>query len=325
MARINMVQAINQALMDEMGNDDRVVVMGEDVGVNGGVFRVTDGLYTKFGPERVIDTPLAEAGIVGTAIGMAAYGLKPVAEIQFMGFLPPAIDQIISHAARLRNRSRGRFHLPMVLRIPYGGGIHAPEHHSESMEAMLVHIPGIKVVVPAGPYDAKGLMASALADPDPVVYLEPKKIYRAIKEEVPEESYTVPLGKARIGREGKDLTIISWGAMVKLALEAAESAVDLGYNCRVIDLRTLSPLDEEVIVESVRETGRAVILHEAPKTCGLGAEIIALIQERTFYYLEAPLERVAGYDIPMPLFKMEGYYMPHIERILTAIKNVMTA
>jgi pyruvate dehydrogenase E1 component beta subunit len=279
MAKLNMVQAINCALLDEMGNDDMIVIMGEDVGVNGGVFRVTEGLYEKFGADRVIDTPLAESGIIGTAIGMAAYGMKPVAEIQFMGFLPPALDQIISHASRLRNRSRGRFQVPMVIRIPFGGGIHAPEHHSESLETLLVHIPGIKVIVPSSPHDAKGLMISALRDPDPVVFLEPKKIYRAFKEEVPEDSYSIPIGKARVWRGGEDLTIISWGAMVRLALEAAEIAA--------------------------------------------GAEIVSVIQERVFYYLEAPIERVAGFDIPMPLLKMEGLYMPHLDRVLAAINKVM--
>ena len=325
MAKLNMVQAINRALLEEMGNDDLIVVMGEDVGVNGGVFRVTEGLYDKFGVDRVIDTPLAESGIVGTAIGMAAYGMKPVAEIQFMGFLPPALDQIISHASRLRNRSRGRFQVPMVIRIPFGGGIHAPEHHSESLETLLVHIPGIKVIVPSSPHDAKGLMVSAIRDPDPVVFLEPKKIYRAFREEVPEESYTVPIGKARVWRDGKDLTIISWGTMVRLALEAAEAAAESGYDCGVIDLRTLSPFDEETIVDKIGKTGRAVILHEAPRTCSLGAEIVSLIQERVFYYLEAPVERVAGFDIPMPLFKMEGLYMPHVDRVLAAINKVMTS
>lgn len=325
MAKLNMVQAINRALLEEMGNDDRIVVMGEDVGVVGGVFRVTDGLYEKYGAERVIDTPLAEAGIVGTAIGMAAYGMKPVAEIQFMGFLPPALDQIISHASRLRNRSRGRFTVPMVIRLPYGGGIHAPEHHSESMESMLVHTPGIKVVVPSGPYGAKGLLISAIRDPDPVVFMEPKRMYRAFKEEIPEESYEIPLGKANLLREGKDLTIISWGAMTRLAIEAAEAAVESGYDCQVLDLRTLSPLDEESIVRSVEQTGRAIVLHEAPKTCGLGAEIVSLIMERVFYYMEAPVERVAGFDIPMPLLKMEGLYMPHLERMISAIERVMTS
>jgi pyruvate dehydrogenase E1 component beta subunit len=323
MAKLNMVQAINCALLDEMGNDDMIVIMGEDVGVNGGVFRVTEGLYEKFGADRVIDTPLAESGIIGTAIGMAAYGMKPVAEIQFMGFLPPALDQIISHASRLRNRSRGRFQVPMVIRIPFGGGIHAPEHHSESLETLLVHIPGIKVIVPSSPHDAKGLMISALRDPDPVVFLEPKKIYRAFKEEVPEDSYSIPIGKARVWRGGEDLTIISWGAMVRLALEAAEIAAESGYDCGVIDLRTLSPFDEETIVDAVGKTGRAVILHEAPRTCSLGAEIVSVIQERVFYYLEAPIERVAGFDIPMPLLKMEGLYMPHLDRVLAAINKVM--
>ncbi len=325
MAKLNMVQAINAALLEEMANDDRIVVMGEDVGVVGGVFRVTDGLYEKYGAERVIDTPLAEAGIIGTAIGMAAYGMRPVAEIQFMGFLPPAIDQIISHASRLRNRSRGRFTVPMVIRVPYGGGIHAPEHHSESMESMLAHIPGIKVVVPSSPRDAKGLLISAIRDPDPVVFMEPKRMYRAFREEIPEESYEIRLGKANLLREGSDLTLISWGAMTRLALEAAEAAAESGYECQVLDLRTISPLDEETIVKSVEQTGRAIVLHEAPKTCGLGAEIAALIMERVFYYMEAPVERVTGLDVPMPLLKMEELYMPHLDRMMSAVRKVMTS
>jgi len=325
MAKLNMVQAINAALLEEMANDDRIVVMGEDVGLVGGVFRVTDGLHEKYGAERVIDTPLAEAGIVGTAIGMAAYGMRPVAEIQFMGFLPPAIDQIISHASRLRNRSRGRFTVPMVIRVPYGGGIHAPEHHSESMESMLAHIPGIKVVVPSSPRDAKGLLISAIRDPDPVVFMEPKRMYRAFKEEIPEESYEIPLGKANLLREGGDLTLISWGAMIRLALEAAEAAAESGYECQVLDLRTISPLDEETIVRSVEQTGRAIVLHEAPKTCGLGAEIASLIMERVFYYMEAPVERVTGLDVPMPLLKMEELYMPHLDRMMSAIRRVMVS
>lgn len=325
MAKLNMVQAINGALMEEMEADERVVVLGEDVGVNGGVFRVTDGLYDKFGANRVIDTPLAEAGIVGTALGMAVYGLRPVAEIQFMGFMPPSLEQIICHVARIRNRSRGRFHLPMVIRFPFGGGIHAPEHHSESMETILVHVPGLKVVVPSGPFDAKGLMKSALRDPDPVIFMEPKKIYRAFKEDIPDEDYTVPLGKAKVLRKGKDLTIFSWGSMVRVALEAAETAEESGWTCQVVDLRTLSPLDTDTIAGSVQATGRAVVLHEAPRTCGLGAEVVTLIMEKVFFNLEAPIERVTGFDVPMPLLKMENDYMPNVGRVMTAIEKVMTS
>lgn len=299
MARLNMVQAINRGLFEEMEVDDEVVVMGEDVGINGGVFRVTDGLYEKFGPGRAIDTPLAEAGIVGTAVGMAVYGLKPVAEIQFMGFLLPALDQVISHVCRLRSRSRGRFTVPMVIRVPYGGGIHAPEHHSESLEAVLVHVPGIKVVVPSGPYDAKGLLLSAIRDPDPVFFLEPKRMYRAFREEVPEESYAVPIGRLKVLREGRDLSMISWGAMVRLALEAAEQAAEDGIDVKVVDLRTLSPLDDEGLARAAGEMGRVVIVHEAPRTCGLGAEIAATIMERVFYYLKALIERVTGFDTPI--------------------------
>jgi pyruvate dehydrogenase E1 component beta subunit len=325
MAKLTMVQAINSALMEEMETDDRVVVLGEDVGINGGVFRVTDGLYDKFGTNRVIDTPLAEAGIVGTAVGMAVYGLRPVAEIQFMGFLPPSLEQIFCHVSRIRNRSRGRFHLPMVIRFPFGGGIHAPEHHSESLETILVHTPGLKVVVPSGPFDAKGLMKSALRDPDPVIFMEPKKIYRAFKEEIPEEDYTVPLGKAKVLREGKDLTILSWGAMVRVAIETADKAAESGWDCKVVDLRTLSPLDKETIANSVQETGRAIILHEAPRTCGVGAEVATIIMEKVFYHLEAPIERVTGFDVPMPLLKMENDYMPDTGRVMVAIEKIMTS
>jgi len=318
-----MVEAINLTLREEMERDDRIVILGEDVGREGGVFRVTDGLQARFGDERVVDTPLAEAGIVGTAMGMALYGLRPIAEIQFDGFLYPCLDQITNHIGRIRNRSRGRFTCPLVIRVPYGGGIHAPEHHSESPEAILAHTPGIKVVIPSTPYEAKGLLLSSIRDPDPVIFLEPKRIYRAIREEVPEGEYTIPLSKARWVQEGKDVTVIAWGAMVREALNAAEQMKADKVDVEIIDLRTISPMDVEAVVNSIRKTGRGVIVHEAPKTCGLGAEIIALINEKAFLSLQAPIERVTGFDIPMPLLKSEHYYLPNPKRIVMAVKKVM--
>jgi len=323
MAKMNMVEAINSGLMVEMEKDPSVVILGEDVGKEGGVFRVTDGLQQKFGPERVIDTPLAESGIVGTAFGMAVKGLKPVAEIQFEGFLPPAMDQIFSHICRIRTRSRGRFTCPMVIRSPWGGGIHAPEHHSDSPEALFAHTPGIKVVIPSMPYDAKGLIISAIRDPDPVLFFEPKRLYRAIKEEVPEGEYTVPIGAAKIVREGKDLTIITWGAMVRESLRAAEMADKEGIQVEVIDLRTIAPMDDATYMDSVRKTGRVVIVHEAPKTCGVGAEIIARINEKALLSLQAPIERTTGFDTMVPLMKLENHYLPSPERILQGIRKVM--
>jgi len=323
MPRLNLVQAVNLGLRQEMTRNPDVVVLGEDVGRDGGVFRVTEGLIELFGEERVVDTPLSESGIVGMSIGMAAYGLVPVAEIQFMGFLYGAMEQLISHASRIRTRSRGQYHCPMVLRTPYGAGIHAPEHHSESTEAMLVHTPGLKVVVPSGPYDAKGLLISAIRDPDPVIFLEPAKIYRAVKEEVPEEDYVIPLGKARCVRNGEDVTLISWGAMVHPTFEAADLAAAEGISAEVIDLRTLSPYDTESILASARKTGRIVIVHEAPRTGGLGGEIAALIAERALEYLKAPIRRVTGFDVPVPLPKMEMEYLPNPDRILQSILQVM--
>ncbi|MGB9628434.1 MAG: alpha-ketoacid dehydrogenase subunit beta, partial [Thermodesulfobacteriota bacterium] len=288
------------------------------------VFRVTDGLQKRFGPERVIDTPLAESGIVGTAMGMALNGLRPIAEIQFDGFLYPCLDQITNHIGRIRNRSRGRFTCPMVIRVPYGAGIHAPEHHSESPEAIFAHTPGIKVVIPSTPYEAKGLLLSSIRDPDPVLFLEPKRIYRAIREEVPEEEYTIPLGKARLVQEGRDVTVIAWGAMVRESLNAFEQIKGDKIDVEIIDLRTISPMDVETIVNSIRKTGRGVIVHEAPKTCGLGAEIIAMINEKAFLSLQAPIERVTGFDITVPLLKSEHYYLPNPKRIVMAVKKVMS-
>ena len=324
MPKRNLVEAINHGLMLEMERDPSVVLLGEDVGKEGGVFRVTDGLQVKYGAERVIDTPLAESGIVGVAIGMAVKGLRPVAEIQFEGFLPPAMDQIMNHASRIRNRSRGRFTCPLVIRSPWGGGIHAPEHHSDSPEAIFAHTPGMKVVIPSTPYDAKGLIISAIRDPDPVLFFEPKRIYRAIKEEVPDESYTVPIGEAKVIREGKDITVITWGSMVREVLRAAEMAEGEGIQAEVIDLRTISPMDENAFLESVRKTGRAVVVHEAPPTCGVGAEIIARINEKALLSLQAPVVRVTGFDVIVPLMKLENHYLPGPERILRGMKKAMT-
>ncbi|HLB70727.1 MAG TPA: alpha-ketoacid dehydrogenase subunit beta [Candidatus Methanoperedens sp.] len=320
MVKLNMVQAINLALREEMEKDPSVVIMGEDVGVDGGVFRVTEGLLDKFGSERVIDTPLAESGIVGTAIGMAIMGLKPVAEIQFEGFSYMTIDQLAAHASRIRYRSRGVYHCPLVIRSPYGGGVRALEHHSEAVATFYIHIPGLKVVMPSSPYDAKGLLLSSIRDPDPVFYFEPKKLYRAFKEEVPEGDYTVPLGAAKKLTEGDDLTLISWGSMVRVCQEALEKVKDISVE--LIDLRTLSPFDEKTVTESVRKTGRAVVVHEEPRTLGFGAEIIARINEKAFLYLEAPVKRVTGYDVPVPLPKLEDYYLPDAEKVSYAIKEV---
>ncbi len=319
MAKLNMVQAINLALHEEMEKDEAVLVMGEDVGVDGGVFRVTEGLLEKFGNERVIDTPLAESGIVGTAIGMAVSGLKPVAEIQFEGFSYMTIDQLAAHASRIRYRTRGKYHCPMVIRSPYGGGVKALEHHSEAVATFFIHIPGLKVVIPSSPYDAKGLLISSIRDPDPVIFFEPKKLYRAFKEEVPEGDYTVPLGEGKKIKDGEDLTLISWGAMVRVCQEALDKVRDISIE--LIDLRTLSPLDEKIIIDSVRRTGRCVIVHEEPRNLGFGAEIIARINEKAFLYLEAPVKRVTGYDVPVPLPKLEDHYLPDARRVAKAIKE----
>jgi len=315
-----MVQAINLALHQEMQDDESVIVLGEDVGIDGGVFRVTDGLHEKF-PGRVIDTPLAESAIVGASIGMSVMGLKPVAEIQFDGFLPPAFDQLLNHAARIRNRSRGRFHVPMVVRVPCSGGIKALEHHSDSPEAFYCHIPGLKVVMPSRPCNAKGLLVSAIRDPDPVIFFEPKRVYRAIKEEVSEEEYSIELGKAEVVQEGNDITVISWGAMLKTVKEVASG---MQPSIEIIDLQTLSPLDEETIIKSVKKTGRAVVVQEAPKTCSLSAEISALINEKALLSLEAPVIRVTGWDIVLPLPKLEKYYYPDAARVKKNIEKVLS-
>lgn len=323
MSKLNLVQAVNQALHDEMSRNPMMVLLGEDIGRDGGVFRATEGLIEQFGDQRVIDTPLSESAIVGVAIGMAAYGLTPVAEIQFMGFLYGAMEQLISHAARLRARSRGQYTCPIVVRTPYGGGIHAPELHSESTEALFIHTPGIKVVVPATPVEAKALLIASIRDPDPVLFLEPSKIYRSIKEEVPEEEHLVPLGKARIVAEGEDVTLIAWGAMLHPTLEAAGKMAEEGIHAEVINLRTLSPLDSETLLQSVEKTGRAIIIHEAARTCGLGAEIAAQLCEHVLLSLSAPILRVTGFDTPVPLPKTEKYYAPDCGQIIQAIEQVV--
>jgi pyruvate dehydrogenase E1 component beta subunit len=323
MPNLNLVEAIRLALREEMERDPDVLLLGEDVGREGGVFRVTEGLQQSFGSDRSIDTPLAESGIVGVAFGMALLGLRPVAEIQFMGFLPPTLDQIISHIGRIRNRSRGIYSAPLVIRMPYGGGIHAPEHHSESTEAMLIHTPGIKVVVPSNPADACGLLKSAIRDPDPVLFLEPKRIYRAIKGQVPEGMEPIPLGQARTIRSGRDLTLVAWGALVREAEAAAETLAADGVEAEIIDLRTLSPLDSETLLASVRSTGRCLVVHEAPRTCGLGAEISALVMEEALLQLNAPVTRVTGFDTVMPLLKGEHYYLPDAGRIVRAAQQIL--
>lgn len=324
MAKLTMVQALNLALRQEMEKDDRVVLLGEDVGRDGGVFRVTDGLIDKFGEERVLDTPLAEAGIVGMSIGMAVYGLRPVCEIQFSGFSYEAFHQIENHAARMRWRSQGGFSVPMVLRTPYSAGVRALEHHSESREAYYAHTPGLKIVIPSGPRMARALLTSAIRDPDPVIFYESKALYRAFREEVPEEEETFPIGKSQIVRQGKDVTLISYGTMMRPTLEAARILKEKdGVEAEVIDLLTLSPLDDSLFTESVRKTGRAVIVHEAPRSYGPGAEILSKLVDRSFYYLEAPVARVTGFDVVTPLFSRENYYIPGVDRILLETRRTL--
>lgn len=313
---LTIVQAVNEALDQKLADDDRVLLLGEDIGTNGGVFRATEGLIDKHGSHRVLDTPLAEAGIVGSSIGLALNGMIPVIEIQFLSFILPGIEQIVSHAARMRYRTRGQFGAPLVIRAPYGAGIRGPELHSESIETFFAHTPGLKVVVPSNPIDAKGLLISAIEDPDPVIFLEPTKLYRAFKEDVSEEMYRVPIGQAKVVQEGADVTIYAWGAMVREALIAAKQLKDeKNWNCEVVDLRTLYPLDRDTLVASVQKTGRAVIVHEAHKTAGLGAELIALINDEALLYLKAPIKRVAGFDVPVPQFSVEDEYLPTVERI----------
>jgi pyruvate dehydrogenase E1 component beta subunit len=324
MAKMTMVQALNLALKQEMERDDRVIVLGEDVGRDGGVFRVTEGLVDQFGEQRVLDTPLGEAGIVGMSIGMAAFGLRPVCEIQFSGFSYQAFHQTENHAARLRWRSQGRFSVPMVLRMPYSGGVRALEHHSESREVYYAHTPGLKMVIPSGPRNARALLVSAIRDPDPVVFYESKALYRAFREEVPEEEETFPIGKSQIVREGSDITLVSYGSMMRPTLEAAEILKEKEtVEAEVVDLLTLSPLDDSLFTESVRKTGRAVIIHEAPRSFGPGAEIVATLVDKSFYYLEAPIARVAGFDVVIPLFSRESHYIPDAQRIVRAARNVL--
>jgi len=320
-----MAKALNDALDVGLEKDSHVMIMGEDVGRTGGVFRITDGLAEKYGEHRVVDTPVAESGIIGVAFGLAVGGMRPVAELQFMGFSYPAFDQIISHVSRIRNRSQHRFTAPMVIRIPYGGGIGAAEHHSESAEAIYAHTPGLKVVVPSTPYDAKGLLLAAIADPDPVVFCEPIRLYRAVKEEVPEGWYEVEIGRARVEREGADVTLISWGAMMLETRKAADRLADDGVSAEVIDVRSLVPFDAEAVTASVSKTGRAVIVHEAPRTAGFGAEIAATIAEHCLYSLEAPVLRVTGWDSVFPLKRSEHQYLPSVERIVAAARKTLEA
>jgi len=322
MAVMNLISTINHTLDQELERDQRVVVFGEDVGLEGGVFRATVGLQKKYGEKRVFDTPLAESAIVGTAVGMAINGLRPVAEIQFSGFMYPAYNQIVSHVARMRNRTRGRLNLPMVIRMPHGGGIKALEHHSESLDTLLGHIPGLKVVTPSTPYDAKGLLLSAIRDEDPVIFLEPSKIYRAFKQEVPEEDYTIPLGKAKILQQGTDVTVVSWGAYVHEVLKAGQLLAEEGISLEIIDLRTISPIDRETIIESVQKTGRFVVVHEAAKSFGPGAELMALVNEGAFLYLEAPPTRIAGFDVTIPIPRGEHHYFMDAKRIAHGIRRV---
>jgi len=323
MAEITLVEAVTQALNYEMGVDKDVMLLGEDIGKNGGVFRATVGLQEKYGDERVFDTPLAETMISGMAVGMATQGLKPVAEFQFMGFIYPGFDHIISHASRLRNRTRGRLSCPIVYRAPYGGGIHAPEHHSESTEALFAHVPGLRVVIPSSPARAYGLLLASIRDPDPVIFLEPKRIYRLIKQEVPDNGEALPLDQCFILREGKDITLITWGAMIKETMIAANALKKQGISAEVIDVATVKPLDIITILESVEKTGRCIIIHEAARTCGVGAEIAAELAEYALDSLLAPIQRVTGYDTVMPYFKLEDYYMPSTERIINAAKIAM--
>ena len=323
MTDITLVEAVNLALMHEMEHDPEMVVLGQDIGVNGGVFRATVGLLEKFGNARVLDTPLAENMIAGTAVGMAVQGLHPVAEIQFMGFIYPAIDQMVSHASRMRNRTRGRLSCPMVLRAPYGGGIHAPEHHSESTEAMFAHIPGIRVVIPSSPTRAYGLLLAAIRDPDPVVFLEPKRVYRLMKQAVEDNGEALPLDTCFVLRPGSDLTLVSWGAMLHETQQAAEQLAGEGIDAEVIDLATIKPIDMQTILESVGRTGRCVIVQEAARTCSVSAEIAARLAEEGLMSLFAPIRRVTGFDTVMPMFRLEGHYMPGTERIVQAVRQTM--
>lgn len=319
---MNIIQAVNSALRIQMTNEPKAIILGEDVGKFGGVFRATAGLFDEFGEDRVIDTPLAEAGIIGTAIGMAIYGMRPIPEIQFSDFIFPAFDQIVNELAKFRYRSGGQYPCPVVIRTPVGGGIRGGHYHSQSPEALFIHTPGLKVVMPSNPYDAKGLLLACLKQDDPVLFMEPKKIYRASRGEVPEEEYTVELGKANVVTEGEQVTLIAYGAMVPIIADAAKKAAEIGISCEVIDMRTLLPFDIETITESVSKTGRAVIVHEAPKTCGFGAELASSLYERCLAHLESPIERVCGFDTPFP-YSLEHEYMPNADRVLGAIRKTL--
>ena len=319
--RATMVEAVNDALHTGMEADERVLVFGEDVAESGGVFRATDELLERFGDDRVVDTPLSEIAIVGGAAGLAMYGFRPVAEIQFSGFLPPAFDQLVTNASRIRWRTRGELGAPMVVRMPYGAGVRALEHHSESLEGSYSHIPGLKIVVPSTPYDTKGLLLSAIRDPDPVLFMEPKRIYRSFRDEVPEGDYEVPIGEAAVRSEGSDVTVVSWGSMMPPTEEAVE---DVDADVELVDLRTVSPMDSETVVESVKKTGRAVVVHEGARTGGVGSDVVARINDEALMYLEAPVERVTGFDTPVPLLSMEDFYLPHPPRIRAGIERVLS-
>jgi 2-oxoisovalerate dehydrogenase E1 component beta subunit len=322
MPELNIIQAVNDALRHEMRKDGRVVVLGEDVGKFGGVFRATSGLFEEFGADRVIDTPLAEAGIIGSAIGMALYGLRPVPEIQFADFIYPAYDQIVNELAKFRYRSGGQYSAPVVIRTPFGGGIRGGHYHSQSPEAYFVHTPGLKVVVPSNPYDAKGLLLSSIRDEDPVLFMEPKRVYRAAKGEVPEGEYTIPLGQAKVLREGTQVTILTYGAMVHTVMAALPELEEHGVDPEILDLRTLLPLDIDAVIESVKKTGRAVVVNEAPRTCGFAAELSALIMEKAFLHLEAPVARVTGFDTPFP-YTLENEYLPDAARVADAVRRTV--
>ena len=325
MAAITLIEAITQAMAWELRHDESVVVLGEDVGINGGVFRATAGLQQTFGSERVIDTPLDETTIAGLTVGLATQGMKPIAEAQFDGFMYPMVDHIICHAARFRNRTRGRLSCPMVLRVPWGGGIRAPEHHSEANEAIFTNVPGLRVVMPSSPQRAYGLLLAAIRDPDPVIFFEPKRIYRQYKEEVPDDGEALPLDVCFVLRDGSDVTLVTWGAQVKETLEAAEAMAKEGISAEVIDVATLKPLDFDTIAESVKKTGRCVIVHEAPRTAGFGAEIAAQLAEKSMFDLVAPVERVTGYDTHIPLFRLEMKYLPSVEKIIAATRRTLAA
>ncbi|MBI0576840.1 alpha-ketoacid dehydrogenase subunit beta [Neobacillus cucumis] len=321
--QLTLVQAVTDGLRIMLKEDENVLLLGEDIGKNGGVFRATEGLQEEFGEDRVMDTPLSEAGIIGTSIGMAINGFKPVAEMQFLGFIYPAFEQIMTHVSRIRMRTMGSYSVPMVIRAPYGAGIRAPEVHSDSMEALFAHMPGIKVVCPSSAYDAKGLLIAAIEDPDPVLFLESMRIYRSEREEVPEGKYIVEIGKGKKLKEGRDVTVIAWGAMVPVAMKAVEQAEKQGITCDVIDLRTLYPIDKDIIAESVQKTGRAVIVHEAHQTGGVGNDIVSIINDTSFLYMKSPVERVTGFDVPVPLFALEEHYLPTPKRVVNGIEKVM--